>query len=63
MDFLCPHVDKADVENLFVTNDVDAFKRGIVGKRVTETFAKAGMRKEICVSSTRIKFASSIPLK
>ena len=55
VDFLRPRVAKADVENLFETNDGSAFRRRTVGKRVTEMLAKAGVRKEICVSSTRIR--------
>ena len=55
VDFIRPRVAQLDADTIFVTAEGNAFRRGTVGKRVTEMFVKAGVRNEIRVSSTRIR--------
>lgn len=48
-------VDSAKEEALFIKDDGKQFNKGTIGKRVSALFQRAGIRNDICVSTTNIR--------
>ena len=54
-EYIRPVFAAAGVEELFIKDDGEAFRKGTIGRRVMETFRAAGVREDIRVSATNIR--------